>query len=59
MVGGGGVVVGGLGLQMTPAASVLSQSCLPQPSNLQKNSWAKTFAFMFVNGAIPVWLHDI
>ena len=46
MVGGGGVVVGGLGLQMTPAASVLSQSCLPQPSNLQKNSWAKTFAFM-------------
>ena len=54
MVGGGGVVVGGLGLQMTPAASVLSQSCLPQPSNLQKNSWAKIFAFMLANGAISV-----
>ena len=32
---GGGVVGGGLGLHCTPAASVLSQSWIPHPSNLK------------------------
>ena len=34
VVVGGGVVGGGLGLHCTPAASVLWQSWVPQPSNL-------------------------
>ena len=37
VVVGGGVVGGGLGLHWTPAASVLSQSWIPHPSNLQFN----------------------
>ena len=37
VVVGGGVVGGGLGLHWTPAASVLSQSWIPQPSNLKFN----------------------
>ena len=45
--------------KISDKVTVLSQSCLPHPSNLQKNSWVKTFDFMLANGDIFVWLHEI
>ena len=49
VVVGGGVVGGGLGLHWTPAASVLSQSWIPQPSNLKFNYTHSVIDTLFLN----------
>ena len=55
VVGGGvGVVGAGLALHWTPAASVCSQSCVPQPSNLW-NTKISEFAVLLKNLLSYLW----